>query len=397
MSEADIMAQYQRGQAALEAGDYEAAISALTYVVDYNPELTDAQFLRGKAKVLRSIELNTLLDLTRLDLIRTIERDPDNAEAHYYLGLAHLQNETGSGSASEDAVAEFEQALKLDPDLVAVYLPQGLAYLNTQQPQAALDSLNQARELDPDNPDIYLWRAFAHQEVESLADATADFEQYLTTASDPFWRKQAETQLDLLAAAGEPLSPALSARYRQAKREFLELLRYTDDIEFMSESFQTRYDDLLTELTAIIQAAPSRAEPLVRRGLVYYILKRYHEAEQDFAAAGELAPGYSLAHYHQGLTHAALEQPQQALAAYDQAIALDPTLSIAHYTRALIYEEMGEPQQAQVDFEAYLALKTPENGAKEDILFRLTLLPFGDYTEQAQEHLQNLQGEAEQD
>jgi tetratricopeptide (TPR) repeat protein len=183
-------------------------------------------------------------------------------------------------------------------------------------------------------------------------------------------------------------------RYQQAKQEFLTLLRYTDET-YMSQEFKDRYDAVIADFTAVIQADMSRPEPYVRRGLTYYMLKKYEESLRDFDAAINLAPEYALLHYYRGLVNAALEQDNQALNDYNQAIALDPTFSKPYYTRGLIYRDQQAPQKAMADFAQYLELDNDKNLARQEVLFFITLIPLGDFITQAQEQLDSLNSSAD--
>ena len=54
-----------------------------------------------------------------------IRLHPDNAEAHYNLGLAN-----GKLNRDQEARAQFAEAIRLDPAMAKAHKNLGLAYLN---------------------------------------------------------------------------------------------------------------------------------------------------------------------------------------------------------------------------------------------------------------------------
>ncbi|MBV9752196.1 MAG: tetratricopeptide repeat protein, partial [Hyphomicrobiales bacterium] len=83
---------------------------------------------------------------------RSKEFDPLDARGFAELGYAKLYRRQ-----HEEAIAEYEQALKLNPndsDIIAEYA-DALAYV--EQPQRSVDLMHKAMRLNPHYPDWYLW------------------------------------------------------------------------------------------------------------------------------------------------------------------------------------------------------------------------------------------------
>ena len=74
---------------------------------------------------------------------------PDDAEAHYNLGLA-----LGKLKRDQEALSEFAQAVKLQPDLARAHRNLGLASLNLNRLDEAKKALQEAAALDPKDPQV---------------------------------------------------------------------------------------------------------------------------------------------------------------------------------------------------------------------------------------------------
>ena len=67
------------------------------------------------------------------------------AEKHYNAG-AELQEQ----GRLEEAIAEYDQAIRLDPQYVLAYFNRGVAYHGLGEFQQAVEDLDEAIRLDPD-------------------------------------------------------------------------------------------------------------------------------------------------------------------------------------------------------------------------------------------------------
>ena len=84
------------------------------------------------------------LDRVADDFRRTLEKEPDNVDARFNLGLAYKH-------AGRDDLAEMELLTVREqaPDFADVHVELGSLYLRRGQTEAARESLTRAIELDP--------------------------------------------------------------------------------------------------------------------------------------------------------------------------------------------------------------------------------------------------------
>jgi len=77
---------------------------------------------------------------------KAIRIDPDDADAHYYLGLAY-----GKSGKHQEAIAPIKQAIKINPDLELAHYNLACRYSLLGDVSKALKSLGKAIDLGFDN------------------------------------------------------------------------------------------------------------------------------------------------------------------------------------------------------------------------------------------------------
>jgi tetratricopeptide (TPR) repeat protein len=112
-------------------------------------------------------------------LEKMLAEQPDDANAHYLIGLCRLQ--TGE---LEAAAVSLGRATELSPDFAAAHTNLAICYEKLKDPARALASYEKALALDPDNP-IALYNAGAlRYNAGKAAEALPYFERMLKTKPD---------------------------------------------------------------------------------------------------------------------------------------------------------------------------------------------------------------------
>ncbi len=257
---------------------------------------------------------------------------PDYAPAHELLGEVYaLQANTYASDPDrgiishsyEEAIAEFQKALDLEPSSVSALTGLAQTYVDQAEKLApgsveALNAADQAisaaergLELDPQNADLYIQLARA----ELLQE---DYTAALETAQHAL--KLKPTDVTALNTAG------LAAYY---------LNDLTKAVEYFTEAIRNN---------------PKHAQSHVNLGNAFFQMKSWYRARRQYKKALEYIPEAIIAktayqraymYYMIGLSYHQTNDYNQEIAALNQALALDPT-----YFEA--YRQMGR---------AYLALK----------------------------------------
>lgn len=98
----------------------------------------------------------------------------------------------------EQAIAPLNEAIRLHPGYVRAYYARGTAYYNLKEYFRALADHDRVIQLEPDFVAAYYARGAAHMNLGHDEQAIEDFERFLSEATDPYWRKQAEGALKIL-------------------------------------------------------------------------------------------------------------------------------------------------------------------------------------------------------
>jgi tetratricopeptide (TPR) repeat protein len=84
--------------------------------------------------------------------------------------------------------------------LAAAYIGRGAAYHYKGDYNRAIADYDQAIQLRPDLAEAYYYRGKAYAKKGEKEKAIADFHKVLELSDDPNWRQQAEEQLKALGA-----------------------------------------------------------------------------------------------------------------------------------------------------------------------------------------------------
>ena len=79
-----------------------------------------------------------------------VRNNPDDADAHFYLGNAY-----GRSGKYEEAIKSFKQALRIDPDYALAHCKLGVAYGISGMRKEGMNSLKQAIRIDPRLPQAH--------------------------------------------------------------------------------------------------------------------------------------------------------------------------------------------------------------------------------------------------
>ena len=140
------------------------------------------------------------------DAVRESSTDGATAAAHHAIGRLYLARKN-----FEDAIAEFEAALKTAPNNARIHSDLGAALMEKSELEASgksgrdprtidrsLEHLNRAIELDGSLLEPIFNRAFLRQNLGQLFQAKEDWDNYLKKDSASPWAEEARRNLKLI-------------------------------------------------------------------------------------------------------------------------------------------------------------------------------------------------------
>ena len=78
-----------------------------------------------------------------------------------------------------EAIANYDEAIRLDPDDAEAYFNRGVAYDNLGQIDLAIQDYSKAIDLDPEDSDAYFQRGLAYSELEQHQNAIQDYQEVI--------------------------------------------------------------------------------------------------------------------------------------------------------------------------------------------------------------------------
>jgi tetratricopeptide (TPR) repeat protein len=106
--------------------------------------------------------------------------NPQTAEDFYKQGFVYQKQRK-----VEQAIANFDQAFRIDPQYAKAYSNRGFAYLNTGQYKQAIVDCTRAIELDISDTVVHLNRGVAYRLQGDKVRALADFRKVLNSSGNP--------------------------------------------------------------------------------------------------------------------------------------------------------------------------------------------------------------------
>jgi len=298
-----------RGIIFAERSDFEMAIADFNEALKLNPNLSAAYVLRGRALVAGVVGMN------RLKL-------KDNFSGIETFSLKGVVDDKEKITL-EKALADYTQALRLDPNNSVIYKERGDAYSHFGEPDKAISDFNQALRLNPNYSTAYSGRSNAYADKSEENRAIADINQAIRL--DP-------------------------------NDAFLYIMR-ADYYYHLYENKGGDIDRIIADYTKAIQLAPNDAIPYFMRGRLYIYKNDNDRAIADYTKAIQLDPNSAWFYYTmRGDCYWAKGQIDNAIADYTKTIELAPNYTPGYSYRAKAYEKKGDIDKAIADYTQIIQL-----------------------------------------
>ena len=171
---------------------------------------------------------------------------PDDHEALYLRGMAYQQ-----GGQNANALADYNTAIRIDPNQAQYYATRGMFYLVQNHIQRALNDMNQALHLDPSLHKTYNHRGMLYLTLKQTTRAFQDFDKAC-----------------------------------QLKPDYWEAFNNRGYVYFQNK----KYPEALSDFQTILKNQPKFVSSWNNQGLVYFEQKQYARAVESFSEAIKLAP-----------------------------------------------------------------------------------------------------------
>jgi tetratricopeptide (TPR) repeat protein len=294
--------------ARLAVDEYKNALNADPDSPQLNDGLADLYFRSGHMHE---------AEVTARNLLKT---NPDNIEAHKLLGRLYLRqlsdasnavsSSSPSGNALDQAIAEFERIVTLQPNDVEDRMVLGQLYTVKHEPKKAEEEFKTAQAIEPDSEDVVLNLARLYAESGDIAHAIKIIEAVPVNDRSPKMEvalgaayDQLKQPKDAIAAYEraadmdpgdshtlEALGQALLANDQldEALKQFKLLAEAdpenTEALVNISEieRRQGKYEDALATIRKARKQDPSSLEAGFKEALLLDVLGRFDESAQTY-------------------------------------------------------------------------------------------------------------------
>jgi tetratricopeptide (TPR) repeat protein len=274
------------------------------------------------------------------DYSQAIELDPTFARAWNNRGQAYLKL-----GQLDKGLADFSQAIELDPKCTDAWVNRGASYLKLGQLDKGLADFSQAIELDPKCTHAWYNRGNTYDKLSQPDKAVADFSQAIEL--DPkyalAWNNRGVSYINL----GQPDKGV--ADFSQAI-ELDPKCTLAWNNRGLGYTMLGQPDKGVADYSKALELDPRYANAWVNRGIAYLKLGQRDKAIADFSQVIELDPKDANAWNNRGNAYIDLGQPNKAVADYTRAIELDPKYVKAWYNRGNMYRKLGQPDKAVADY-----------------------------------------------
>jgi tetratricopeptide (TPR) repeat protein len=164
------------GIAHYSSGQYPAAVEALCRAVDLDPNDTKALgFLGGMYDVAPE-----MIDEVTQRLAHFVGVYPNNASANYYYGLSLWRRVSGPNAATRDPRIEkyLKRAITLDDRLAGAHFQLGVLYSDQEKKAEAIGEFEQAIKYEPENAKYHYRLGQAYQAAGRNVEAREQFQRY---------------------------------------------------------------------------------------------------------------------------------------------------------------------------------------------------------------------------
>ncbi len=332
----------------VQAKDQDLSIRGCTLIIEGRAKNYNSVAAKVAAYANRgnAYEKKGEYDRAIADYDQALRLDPKHANA--YNGRGDAYNTKGE---YDRAIADYDQALRLNPKDALAYIRRGNAYDNKGQYDRAIADLDQAIRFNPKDADAYYNRGLAYNNKGDYDRAIADYDQAIRLNPQ-----------HVNAYDGRGVAYNGKGEYDRAIADYDQAIRLNprDANAYINRSLACNnkgdYDRAIADTTSAMELDPKKANAYDYRGDAYKAKGDYGRAIADYTKSIELDLKNATYLNDRGNAYYAKGEYDRAITDYDQAIRLDPKYALAYYNRGSAYTSKGEYDRAITDYDQAIRL-----------------------------------------
>lgn len=255
---------------------------------------------------------------------------------NHYPDYSHGLNMRALGNISEgrntEAIQDFEELIRVDPDFAEAYLNLAVLNYKMSDPNTAQKWVNKALNRFPEDARFHYLSATIRLKNKDLNRALLDINQAIAKNADVS-KEYALTKAQILIQLGrtEEAIPELKVasslpKAQQLLRAIQAQKQKTPESEMLDRATslakEGRLDESLTLFDQVIDINPQNKSALINRGSTYGRKGEFEKALKDFIKASEIDPADARVFYLLGVTYRDMGKKNEACENYAKALQL---------------------------------------------------------------------------
>ncbi|MBE9262696.1 tetratricopeptide repeat protein [Microcystis sp. LEGE 00066] len=256
------------------------------------------------------------------------------------------------------AIASYDRALEMKPDLHKAWYNRGVALGNLGRFEQAIASYDRALEIKPDYHEAWNNRGIALKNLGRYEEAIASYDKALEIKPDDHhaWNNRGVALGNL-------------GRFEQAIASYDRALEFKPDLH---EAWNNRgvalgnlgrFEQAIASHDRALEFKPDYPDAWISRGIALYNLGRFAEAIASYDRALEFKPDYPDAWISRGAALDNLGRFEEAIASHDRALEIKPDKHEAWYNRGIALDNLGRYEEAIASYDRALEIKPDDHQA----------------------------------
>jgi protein O-GlcNAc transferase len=287
---------------------------------------------------------------------------PDDAEAHYNLGVA-----LKSTGLLAEAAASYRMALQIKPEYAEALNNLGNILKELGQLRDAADSYRRALELKPNSAEAHNNLGMVLQRLGQNDDAAVCYHRALAIKPD---HAAAHYNLGVIQHESGKLDEA-AASYRQVVQLKPDFADAFNNLGLVLTDLG-QFNEAVASYFRAVEIKPDDADVYNNLGIALKSLGKFNEAITSYRRALEIEPDYAKAHNNLGIAQHDLGESDAALASYCRALEIEPDYAKAHNNLAMLLQALGQMDAALASYRGALELEPDYAEARSNLLFCLS-------------------------
>jgi tetratricopeptide (TPR) repeat protein len=240
--------------------------------------------------------------------------------------------------AKQEALASFDQAIKVKPDFHEAWNSRGISLDDLGRYEEAIASYDKAIEFKPDKHEAWYNRGISLSNLGRNEEAIASYDKAIEVKPDKHgaWNSRGISLGNL-----------------------------------------GRNEEAIASFDKAIEFKPDKHEAWYNRGVALSGLGRYEDELASYDKAIEFKPDKHEAWNNKGITLDKLGRYGSALASYDKAIDIQPDLREAWVNRGIILQKLGRQQEATASYDRAIELDPDYHRGKMTSIARVIIMTAG--------------------